>query len=132
ATGILDAIEAFNSENDEDYVLYVNPKDYNKLVKSLFKVGGNVQDRAISKGDLVEIVGVSDIVKSKRVSENTAFLQRYGAMEIVNKKKPEAYTDFDILKRTHLLSTNYHYSVNLKDETGVVKVTFKPAGSLEM
>ncbi|EMM1913053.1 MULTISPECIES: N4-gp56 family major capsid protein [Staphylococcus] len=132
ATGILDAIEVFNSENDEDYVLYVNPKDYNKLVKSLFKVGGNVQDRAISKGDLVEIVGVSDIVKSKRVSENTAFLQRYGAMEIVNKKKPEAYTDFDILKRTHLLSTNYHYSVNLKDETGVVKVTFKPAGSLEM
>ena len=66
-------------------------------------------------------MGVSDIVKSKRVSENTAFLQRYGAMEIVNKKKPEAYTDFDILKRTHLLSTNYHYSVNLKDETGVVK-----------
>lgn len=65
ATGILDAIEVFNSENDEDYVLHVNPKDYNKLVKSLFKVGGNVQDRAISKGDLAEIVGVSDIVKSK-------------------------------------------------------------------
>ena len=59
ATGILDAIEVFNSENDEDYVLYVNPKDYNKLVKSLFKVRGNVQDRAISKGDLAEIVGVS-------------------------------------------------------------------------
>ena len=125
ATGILDAIEKFDSENEENYVLHVNPKDYNKLVKSLFKAGGSVQDRAIAKGDVAEIVGVSDIVKSKRIQENTAYLQRRGAMEIVVKKRPEAYTDFDILKRTHVLSTNYHYGVNLKDDTGVVKVTFE-------
>lgn len=129
ASGILDAIEVFDSENEEDYVLHVNPKDYNKLVKSLFSAGGNVQDRAIAKGDVAELVGVSDIVKSKRINEKEAFLQRRGAMEIVNKKRPEAYTDFDILKRTHVLSTNYHYGVNLKDDNGVVKVTFKDATS---
>ncbi|MCS4487198.1 N4-gp56 family major capsid protein [Staphylococcus americanisciuri] len=133
ASGILDAIEVFDSENEEDYVLHVNPKDYNKLVKSLFSAGGNVQDRAIAKGDVAELVGVSDIVKSKRINENEAFLQRYEAIEIVNKKRPEAYTDFDILKRTHVLSTNYHYGVNLKDDKGVVKVTFKNSTSnLEM
>lgn len=131
ATGILDAIEVFDSENEENYVLHINPKDYNKLVKSLFSVGGNVQDRAIAKGDVAELVGVSDIVKSKRINEKEAFLQRRGAMEIVNKKRPEAYTDFDILKRTHVLSTNYHYGVNLKDDNGVVKVTFKEAAVSE-
>ena len=86
ASGILDAIEVFNSEDEDDYVLHVNPKDYNKLVKSLFSVGGNVQDRAISTGDVAQIVGVSDIVKTKRIPEGTAFIQRKGAMEIVNKK----------------------------------------------
>ena len=127
ASGILDAIEVFNSEDEDDYVLHVNPKDYNKLVKSLFSVGGNVQDRAISTGDVAQIVGVSDIVKTKRIPEGTAFIQRKGAMEIVNKKMPAAYTDFDILKRTHVLSTNYHYGVNLKDDNGVVKVSFSKA-----
>ncbi|MGZ2591173.1 N4-gp56 family major capsid protein [Staphylococcus borealis] len=129
ASGILDAIEVFNSEDEDNYVLHVNPKDYNKLVKSLFSAGGNVQDRAISTGDVAQIVGVSDIVKTKRIPEGTAYLQRKGAMEIVNKKSPAAYTDFDILKRTHILSTNYHYGVNLKDDNGVVKVNFAKAGT---
>ncbi|WP_426429072.1 N4-gp56 family major capsid protein [Staphylococcus equorum] len=124
ASGILDAIEVLDSEDEETLVLHVNPKDYNKLVKSLFTVGGNVQDRAISTGDVAQIVGVSNIVKTKRITEGTAYIQRHGAMEIVNKKAPAAYTDFDILKRTHVLSTNYHYGVNLKDDNGVVKITF--------
>lgn len=124
ASGILDAIEVFHSEKDEKYTLFINPKDYNKLVKGLFKVGGAVQDRAITTGQVAELVGVSDIVKTKRTDQTEAFIQKEGAMEIVNKKKPEAYSDFDILKREHILSTNYHYGVNLKDDNGVVKVTF--------
>lgn len=124
ATGILDAIEVFDSEDEENYVLHIHPKDYNKLVKSLFNVGGSVQDRAITSGQVAELVGVSNIQKTKRTAEGEFFLQRKGAMEIVNKKKPEAYTDFDILKREHVLSTNYHYGVNLKDDNGVVKGTF--------
>lgn len=133
AAGILDAIEVFDSEDDENYVLHIHPKDYNKLVKSLFSVGGSVQDRAITSGQVAELVGVSDIQKTKRTVEGEFFLQRKGAMEIVNKKKPEAYTDFDILKREHILSTNYHYGVNLKDDNGVVKGSFsdgatEPAG----
>jgi hypothetical protein len=39
------------------------------------------------------------------IPEGTAFIQRKGAMEIVNKKMPAAYTDFDILKRTHVVLT---------------------------
>lgn len=68
-------------------MLFIHPKDYTKLVKNLFTVGGKTQETAITKGQVAEVVGVKDIVKTKRLTEGTSFLQKIGAIEIINKKK---------------------------------------------
>lgn len=121
ASNILDAIDLFNSEDDQEIVLFINPKDYTKLVKSLFNAGGDVQTTAITKGAVAEIVGVKDIVRTKRVDEGKGFLQVFGAVEIVKKKDVAIASDHDILARTVVLAGNYHYTTNLKNDNGVVK-----------
>lgn len=120
---ILDAIDVFGDEDESELVLFIHPKDYTKLVKNLFTVGGNTQEIAISKGRVAEVVGVKEIVKTKRLTEGTSFLQKFGAVEIVNKKKVEVKTDYDILARTHVLAANAHYGINLFNDNGVVKIS---------
>ena len=120
---ILDAIDVFGDEDEQSLVLFMHPKDYTKLVKNLFTVGGSTQETAVTKAQVSELVGVKDIVKTKRLAEGTSYLQKFGAVEIVNKKKVNLETDYDILARTHVLAANAHYSTNLRDDNGVVKIT---------
>lgn len=120
---ILDAIDVFGDEDEQSLVLFVHPKDYTKLVKNLFAVGGSTQETAVTKAQVSELVGVKDIVKTKRLAEGTSYLQKFGAIEIVNKKKVNLETDYDILARTHVLAANAHYTTNLRDDNGVVKIT---------
>ena len=123
---ILDAIDVFGDEDETELVLFIHPKDYTKLVKNLFTVGGNIQETAISKGQVAEVVGVKEIVKTKRLTEGTSFIQKFGAIEIINKKKVDVKTDYDILARTHVLAANAHYGINLFNDNGVVKITSTP------
>ncbi|WP_020006210.1 N4-gp56 family major capsid protein [Salinicoccus albus] len=126
---ILDAIDAFNDEDDEGYVLFINNKDYTKLVKSLFNVGGDTQERAIAKAQVAEVVGVDDIVKTRRAAEGTSYLQKQDAVEIVWKKHPEIKADEDILARSIVLAGNDFYTVNLFDDSGVVKIAAADTGA---
>lgn len=122
---ILDGIDVFNDEDEDDYVLFINNKDYTKLVKSFFGVGGDAQQKAITKGQVAEVVGVSDIVRTRRLNEGEAYLQKKEAVEIVMKKRPNVEGDHDILARTFVLAGNQYYSVNLYNDSGVVKLTFE-------
>lgn len=122
ATNILKAIDVLNSEDDQELALFINPKDYSKLVESLFTAGGAVQNTALTSGQVAQIVGVSNIVRTKRVDEGKGFLQVVGAVEIVKKKDVEIRTDSDILARTVVLAGNVHYATNLKNDNGVVKL----------
>lgn len=123
-SAILDAIDVFDSEDDLDLVLFINPKDYTVLVKNLFVVGGTTQETAVTKAQVSEIVGVKDIVKTKRTTAGKAYLQKFGAVEIVNKKKVNVEKDYDVLKREHIIAANAHYVTNLVDDNGVVKITY--------
>lgn len=125
-SAILDAIDVFGAEDDLELVLFIHPKDYTKLVKSLFNVGGTTQEIAVTKGQVAELVGVKDIVKTNRLTEGLSFLQQFGAVEIVNKKKVAVKTGEDILARTHVIAANAHYGVNLYNDNGVVKITAGP------
>lgn len=127
---ILSAFDVFDDEDDESYVLFINNKDYTKLVQALLKAGGAVQDRALSTGQVSELLGLSAIVKTKRLDEGEAFLQKQGAVEIVIKKRPNVEGDHDILARTFVLAGNEYYTVNLYNDNGVVRVPFEaaPAG----
>lgn len=122
ADSIIDAIDVFNDEDDENYILFINNKDYTKLVKSLFNVGGEVAQTALTKAQVSELVGVTDIVRTRRLPEGTSYLQKQGAVEIVYKKRVNVEDDHDILARTFVLAGNQYYTTNLYNESGVVKI----------
>lgn len=122
AAGIIGAVGMMNDEDDQDYILFINNQDYLDLVSSLFTAGGEVQARALAKADVAELVGVGDIVKTKRLPRGTSYLQRRGAVEIILKKRVAVDVDKDILARTFVLAGNEYYTTNLFDDTGVVKI----------
>lgn len=117
AQNIIDAVDLFNDEDEEQYVLFINPKDYTKLYKSL--VSGNT---FLSKAQVAELTGLADIVKTKRVAEGTSYIQKQGAVEIVYKKRTNVEQDRDILARTFVIAGNQYYTTNLFNEGGVVKL----------
>lgn len=135
AAKILEGIAVFNAESDLNLVLFINPKDYTKLVASLLTAGGTTQERAITTGQVAELVGVKAIERTRRVEEGKGYLQVYAtqepedsedqssAMEIVMKKDVAINRDGDILARTVVVAANAHYVVNLKNDAGVVKFT---------
>lgn len=49
---ILEAVTVFDSEGDLDLVLFMNPADYTTLVQNLLTVGGTVQERALTSGQV--------------------------------------------------------------------------------
>lgn len=132
---ILAGIDVFDTESDINLVLFINPKDYTKLVQNLLTVGGSVQERAITTGQVSELLGLKAIERTKRVAEGKGYLQVFSttapedsegqssAIEIVLKQEVSVQKDTDILKRTVVIATNRHYAVNLKNDKGVVKFT---------
>lgn len=132
---ILEGIAVFNSESDLNLVLFINPKDYTKLVQSLLTAGGAIQQHALSSGQVSELVGVKAIERTRRVTEGKGYLQVFNtaepndskdqssAMEIVLKRDVAVNRDGDILARTVVIAANTYYTVNLKNDAGVVKFT---------
>lgn len=115
---IIDAVELFGDEDEEDYILFINPTDYNALRKSM--IDGNT---FLSQEQLADLLGLKEIVKSKRVEAGTAFVQKDGAVEIVYKRYPTIEKDKDIIKRTIVITINTLYATNLYNEGGVVKIS---------
>lgn len=120
ATAIIDAIALFGDEEEEDYILFINPADYRTLYKSM--VVGNTH---LSLAELAELIGLKAIERTKRVAVGTAYIQKQGAVEIVVKKAPDIKVDDDILARTVVIAGNHYYTTNLYNEAGVVKVEAK-------
>ena len=115
---IIDAVELFGDEDEEDYILFIHPTDYNALRKSM--IDGNT---FLSQEQLADLLGLKEIVKTKRVDVGTAFVQKAGAVEIVYKKYPTIEKDKDIIKRTIVITINTLYATNLYNEGGVVKIS---------
>lgn len=118
---IVDAISVFGDEDNEEYILFQNPKDYNELAKSLI-----VGNTFLNQAQVAELVGVKEIVKTNRVEVGTAYIQKLGAVEIVYKKYPEIKAQEDILARTVTLAGNQFYATNLLNDNGAVKLVETP------
>ena len=122
ADAVIAAIDVFNDEDDYDYVLFANPADVAKLRKEL------VLDKAsggsfMSESQMAEVLGLSAVVKTKRVEVGQAFVQKVGAVEIVYKKRPQVRTSFNISTRCLEIVGNTFYAVHLANDNGVVKIT---------
>jgi len=116
-SNIIDALSVFNDEDDEDYILFINPSDYTELRKEA--ISGNT---FLTREQLADLLGLKDIVRTKRVEVGTAYIQKDEAVEIVYKKTPEINTGYDELKRVVNIVIDTLYAVNLYNDKGVVKI----------
>lgn len=122
---ISNAIDIFRDEDDSEMVLIMNPLDASKLRKAVAKDW----DRASDLGDNIIINGTygavlgAQVVRSRKVTEGTAYLVKKGALALFLKRKPEIETGRDIIKKTTVLTIDQHYGAYLFDESKAVKIT---------
>lgn len=123
--GIDKAIGVFNDEDPEQMVLIANPK----TVATLRKAVGNDWTRATDLGDNIIVNGTfgevlgAQVVRSRKVEDDTAYLVKAGALAIYLKRDIQVEDDRDITRKTTLLTTDQHYGAHLYDESKAIKIT---------
>lgn len=130
---ILSALALLNAEEDLTTVLFINTEDYLELVANIIGTGGAAGAAALTTAQVVDLLGIDAIERSRRVEKGKGYLQVFktkepddsedqsSAMEIVLKQDVAVEKDADILARTVVIAANRHYTVNLKNDKGVVK-----------
>ncbi|MEK3995467.1 N4-gp56 family major capsid protein [Psychrobacillus sp. FSL K6-2365] len=114
----------FDDEDDTQMVLIANPKDAAVLRNS---AGGNwtrasdLGDRVLVSGAYGEVLG-AEVIRSRKVSEGTAYLVKAGALAIYMKRQVAVETDRDILASTTVIKADEHYGTVLEDESKAVKI----------
>lgn len=125
----IDAVDAaqavFNDEDTEPMVLVANPKDVYTLRKSAGADWGRASelgDSILVKGVFGELLG-AQIVRSRKVTEGTAYLVKVGALGIYLKRDAEVEEARDIEHKTTIITADQHYGAHLYDESKAIKIT---------
>ncbi|AND39613.1 N4-gp56 family major capsid protein [Cytobacillus oceanisediminis] len=123
---IVDAVDKFEEEDDEQKILFIHPLQKGTLRKDP-KFIENVPN-AFMTGVIGEIAGCQ-VVASKKVPNNagvyTNFIVKPGALAIYLKKDVEVESQRDILAKTTVISADEHYVAVLENDAKAVRVTNK-------
>lgn len=130
ANGIdIDAVDAaqgiFNDEDSSPMVLIANPKDVAKLRKSAgqdWTRGSELGDKILVSGVFGEVLG-AQIIRSRKVTEGTAYLVKQGALAIYMKRDVDVEDARDIIHKTTVITADQHYGAHLFDESKAIKIT---------
>lgn len=121
---IVDAVDKFEEEDDEQKILFIHPLQKGTLRKDP-KFIENVPN-AFMTGVIGEIAGCQ-VVASKKVPSNagvyTNFIVKPGALAIYLKKDVEVESQRDILAKTTVISADEHYVAVLENDAKAVKLT---------
>lgn len=153
-TGIVDAVDKFEDENDAgiDKVIFVHPNQVTTLRKDANFLDINkypITNGVIMSGMIGAVAGCK-VVVSKKVAEDAdgnylnpivvvdvadpnedpgadGFATTTPALTIYMKRDVNIETDRDILKKTTVISADEHYTVALSNDSKVVLAKFKKA-----
>lgn len=127
-SAIVDAIDKFEEEDDEQKILFVHPLQKGQLRKDPEFIT-NVPN-AYMTGVIGEIAGCQVVASKKVPFDGTAgtytnFIVKPGALAIYMKRDVEVESQRDILAKTTVISADEHYVAALEDDSKVVKVVNK-------
>lgn len=124
---IVDAIDKFAEEDEEQKILFIHPLQKGTLRKDANFIA-NVPNAYMS-GVVGEIAGCQVVASAKvpvvvgTPGTYTNYIVKPGALSIYMKRNVQVETDRDILAKTTVISADEHYTVVLSDASKVVKVT---------
>lgn len=124
--GLQSAVDVLNEEDDTPTVLIVSPKRASQLrldAGKSFLAGSELGANALVKGVLGEVDGVQ-VVRSKKLTDDEAFLVKQGALRLILKRDTLLEVDREVLKRTTVLAADKHYTAYLYKAEKVVKIGF--------
>lgn len=128
---IVDAVDKFAEEDDEEKVLFIHPLQKGALRKDPLFL--NTVPNAYMTGVIGEIAGCQ-VVASNKVPEVEGtpgtyenFIVKPNALAIYLKREAQVEQDRDVLAKTTVLAADEHYAVVLADDSKVVKLTVNKA-----
>ena len=127
------ALDIFEAENDDTYVLICHPEKASELRLDAAKdwlAGTQLGADRLVSGTYGEILS-TQVVRSKKLAKNEAYLIQttlneendLKALKIMLKREVATEYDRDILHKQTLITADRHYGVYLQNDKKVVKLT---------
>lgn len=128
-TAVVNAVDKFVEEDDEQKYLFVHPNQVTQLrLDADFTKASALGDSVIKTGVIGEIAGCQVIRSAKVPSDATTytnFIVKEGALTIYLKRDVDVESDRDILNKSTVISADQHYVAVLSDSSKAVKFTTK-------
>ena len=126
---IVEAVDAFEEEDDEDKVLFIHPKQLTTLRKDANFIDKNKFGADVMMTGAIGMIAGCQVLVSKKVPVDTSVyknvIMKAGALAIYLKRDVNAETDRDVLKSTTILKVDEHFVAAVKDERKLVVLKAK-------
>ncbi|PAD35974.1 N4-gp56 family major capsid protein [Terribacillus saccharophilus] len=128
---VVDAIDKFGEEDDEEKILFIHPLQKGTLRKDPLFLSS--VPNAYMTGVIGEIAGCQVVASNKVPAVDGTpgtyenFIVKPGALDIYLKREAQVEQDRDVLAKTTVLAADEHYAVALADDSKVVKLIVNKA-----
>ena len=127
---IVDALDAFEEEDDEAKVLFIHPKQLTTLRKDANFIDKNKFGADVMMTGAIGMIAGAQVVVSRKVKDlgsgvYACPILKAGALALYMKRGVNAETDRNVLASTTVLKADEHYVAAIKDESKIVVLKAK-------